>query len=129
MINELRTAVKDWIESRCPNNTSVYYDYIPEYDSENVGISFIITGLEVVPTIDNSITLGNTSVQLYVNSRYRSDIDTAIDALLDYNNIPSGSIIQHIFYESFKDIEYEPSENYYYASQLDLRMNFKIYNG
>ena len=72
-----------------------------------------------------SRTLLEISVKITVSSRNRSDVDDAIDRLTDMQFDPEDGI-KNIFYDSFRDIEYEPDTDYFYSSLLNLHMNMDL---
>lgn len=124
MISECRARIKNWIEQTCAP-AGVYYDYVPLHADNSVLISFVITDIAETRTLDMSRTLLEISVKITVSSRNRSDVDEAIDRLTDMQFDPEDGI-KNIFYDSFRDIEYEPDTDYFYSSLLNLHMNMDL---
>lgn len=124
MISEIRSSIKDWISARINSAGNVYYDYIPEHDTGNLAVSFMISELGIVTDLQNGKTLTSVIAKIYINSKSRADIDDACDKLLDLRT-ENGSILHNIFYVSLGDLQYEPSSDSYVASLLTLKFNAK----
>jgi hypothetical protein len=124
MISEIRSSIKEWISARINNAGNVYCDYIPEHDTGEIAVSFMISDFSIITDLQNGKTLASVIAKIYVNSKSRTDIDDACDKLLDLRT-EDGSILHNIFYVSLNDLQYEPNSDLYLASLLTLKFNVK----
>lgn len=125
MIVELRAAVKEWLEYRCGSKAAVYYDFVPEHDNSDTVIAFNIITLDAIADISNHNTLATYQVEIYINGRERAKIDEIADLLL-VEDIQAGSVIDNVFYQAYRDIEYDPTTDVYFCSVLTLKFKGHI---
>ena len=82
MINELRTATLNWLQTRVGDLASCYCDLVPDNDNGDTVLAFNISNLQVIYDIANRPVHLTFDIDVYINSRDRADIDNVADILM-----------------------------------------------
>ena len=126
MINELRTATLNWLQTRVGDLASCYCDLVPDNDNGNTVLAFNISNLQVIYDIANRPVHLTFDIDVYINSRDRTNIDNVADILMYDDTDGSDGNFENIFYRDFRDLDYNPSSDSYYCSILSLNIKANI---